>query len=261
MELNKELLKFIGVDLIPEDRNYWFVRTQKGTYYNEFYNENYIGIEWDKVSDLEILNTAKEETIKLLVEKEYPEKDRSGYIGGQIYRFVQTMKKGDIVIIPSQGSVWLAFGELVDDNVYLLEEDKEKEFEEILEEFYDETQADIDEKKVLKKRRKVKWIKTVKRTELDPQLYKIIYSHNTIVDAKDYSFFIDRMLSNFFIKGEEAYYTFKVNKKNNINYKDMLSFLNNNENMIEALSRKYPELNINSDELILKISVQSKGPI
>lgn len=261
MELNKELLKFIGVDLIPEDRNYWFVRTQKGTYYNEFYNENYIGIEWDKVSDLEILNTAKEETIKSLVEKEYPEKDRSGYIGGQIYRFVQTMKKGDIVIIPSQGSVWLAFGELVDDNVYLLEEDKEKEFEEILEEFYDETQADIDEKTVLKKRRKVKWIKTVKRTELDPQLYKIIYSHNTIVDAKDYSFFIDRMLSNFFIKGEEAYYTFKVNKKNNINYKDMLSFLNNNENMIEALSRKYPELNINSDELILKISVQSKGPI
>lgn len=81
------------------------------------------------------------------------------------------------------------------------------------------------------------------------------------MDAKDYSFFIDRMLSNFFIKGEEAYYTFKVNKKNNINYKDMLSFLNNNENMIEALSRKYPELNINSDELILKISVQSKGPI
>lgn len=81
------------------------------------------------------------------------------------------------------------------------------------------------------------------------------------MEADAYSVFIDRMLSQFYIKGDEAYYTYKVNKKKNIPYKDMLKFLNNNNEIIEYINTNYPELQLNIDDFIIKINVQSKGPV
>ncbi|GAA0116963.1 hypothetical protein [Clostridium senegalense] len=260
MNLNEKDIKFLeklGISVIDEKRNYWFVRTQAGAYYDDFINENFIGIEWDKISDENLIREGDEEKIKEEVSRHY-DVDKPGYIASQICKFSNSMKKGDIVLIPNEKSKWMAFGEIVEDNMYLLEE--AEDFEHVLDQFYNEVDSK-DEKPILKKRRKVKWIKTVKRYDLDPYLQSIIYSHNAIVDANIYSLFIDRTLSQFYIKGDEAYYTYKVNKKKNIPYVDMLSFLNNNNEIISYINSYYPDLSINADDLILKISVQSKGPV
>ncbi|WP_315080000.1 hypothetical protein [uncultured Clostridium sp.] len=255
----KEILNKIGVDVFSENRNYWFVRTQKGTYYEDFLNDNFIGIEWDKISNIKEIKNSNEEDLKVEVNKQYPELERPGYVSAQIYKFCNSMKSGDIVLIPSKDSKWISFGEIVEDDIYLYEEDQ-IDFQYLLDEFYDESD-EVCDKTLLLKRRKIKWIKTVKRTELDPYLYSIIYSHNAIVDAKPYSIFIDRTLSRFYIKGNEAYYTYKVNKKQNIPYNDVLSFLNNNNKLIEYISSKSEKTKIDINDLVLKINVQSKGPI
>lgn len=256
---NKEILRKLGVDIFSIKRKYWFVRTQKGTYYEDFINDEFIGIEWDKVSNIDFIKNDNEDDLKEEILTQYPKVERPGYVAKQILKFCNSMKKGDIVLIPSEKSKWITFGEILDDNIYLYEEDDDY-FQRILDDFFDDAEKK-EEKTVLKKRRRVKWIKSVKKSELDPYLYSIIYSHNAVVEADAYSVFIDRMLSQFYIKGDEAYYTYKVNKKKNIPYKDMLKFLNNNNEIIEYIKIKYPELELNTDDFVIKINVQSKGPV
>lgn len=258
IDINEEaILKEIGIDVFREKRNYWFVRTQKGTYYDDFLNDSFIGIEWDKVSDINFIKNCKEDDLKVEVNKEYPVIERPGYVASQIYKFCNNMKSGDIVLIPSQESKWISIGEILNDDIYLYEKEQ-AEFSDILDDLYDEND---EVGSLLIKRRRVKWIKTVKRTELDPYLYSIIYSHNAIVDANSYSVFIDRMLSQFYIKGDEAYFTYKINKKSNIPYYNMLSFLNNNDRLMNYICDKFPEIGFDKSDIIIKVNVQSRGPL
>ena len=254
---NKKLLNELGIEIIPEDRHYWFLRTQNGDYYDDFINEGFVGIEWDKVSNLNEIKKSNKDSLKIKVEKNYPNAERPGYIASQILRFCNDIKKGHIVLVPSESSKWISFGEILDDEVFI--NDDEDSFEDILDKTYSDDSEDQEYTK-LKKRRNVKWLKHIKRSELDPYLYSIIYSHNTIVDLSKYSIFIDRTLSQFYIKGEEAYFTYKINKKQNIPYSDMLDFLNNNNKFIKYLNNN-TDLDINENDIILKINVQSKGPV
>lgn len=256
---DKKFLHEIGIDIFSDKRNYWFVRTQKGTYYEDFKNDKFIGIEWDKVSDLNFIKQMKEEDLKVEVSNQYSEIERPGYVASQIYKFCNCMKKGDIVLIPSKESKWISIGELLDDDAYIYEKEQ-LDFQELLDDFYD-SDDEAAEKTSLLKRRKVKWLKSFKKSELDPYLYSIIYSHNAIVDANPYSLFIDRMLSQFYIKGEEGYFTYKINKKCNIPYSNMLSFLNNNDRLMDYINKKFPELQFNKNDIILKVNVQSRGPL
>lgn len=67
-EADKKLLNSIGVDVYDEDRNYWFIRTQGGLHYNEFYNNDFVGIEWDEISDLKFIQNTDESILKQKVE-------------------------------------------------------------------------------------------------------------------------------------------------------------------------------------------------
>ncbi|WP_027642968.1 hypothetical protein [Enterocloster clostridioformis] len=53
-DLDKHVLQQLNIDVFSESRNYWFLRTQAGTYFDEFYFNNYIGIEWDDIVDTSI---------------------------------------------------------------------------------------------------------------------------------------------------------------------------------------------------------------
>ncbi|KAI3344294.1 hypothetical protein FDB30_04100 [Clostridium botulinum] len=263
MELSikeESLLNKIGINVFPKNRNYWFIRTQGGNYYDDFTNENFVGIEWDEISDLNFIKSATEDQWKEKIKKCYKDVDKPGYIMNQIKKFVYDIKKGDIVLIPNEKSRWIAIGEILDDDIEIYEEDKsETDFESLLD-YLDESD-DKEKKIIIKKRRKVKWLKTFKRSEWDPYLLNIIYSHSAVADANKYNIFIDRMLSQFYIKGDEGYFTYRINKKSNIPYSDMLSFLNNNDKLMNYICNKFPEWKFNKDDIILKVNVQSKGPL
>ncbi|MEA5008203.1 hypothetical protein [Clostridium tyrobutyricum] len=248
-------LSNLGIDVINQYRKYWFIRTQGGKYYQDFINENYVGIEWDEISDVELINRADRDEMKVEVTKNYPEADKPGYIVSQILNFAIEIRKGDIVLIPSENSSWIAFGEVLQDDMYIYEDD---DFQDLLDDFYDDANS---KSSIVKKRRKVKWIKEVKRSNLDPYLYGIIYAHSAIFNLDKYDLYIDRTLSQFYIKGKEAFFTYKVNKKKNIPYFDILKLLNDNYEIINFINRKSESLHIDGEQLILKINVQSKGPI
>lgn len=255
-EQDKQLLESMGIDIFSENRQYWLIRTQGGVYYNDFINENFVGIEWDEISDLEMINRRDEETLKSEVLHYYPKTEKPGYPVSQILKFAHNIRKGDIVLIPSENSNWISIGEIQDDNMYIHEE-YEEDFARILESLDNDNST---KKPILKKRRKVAWLDSVKKSDLDPYLYSVIYTHSAVANINKYGAFIDRTLSQFYIKGEECYFTYKVNKKQNIPYDDTLDFLNVNRDLMIYINKNIKE-NFKIDGLILKINVQSKGPI
>lgn len=250
-------LSSIGIDVFKKDRKYWFIRTQSGMYYDDFTKENFVGIEWDEISDLNFIKTASDDEWRIKILENYKDVEKPGSIINQIKKFVNEIKAGDIVLIPNYKSRWLAIGEILNDDIEIFKEDTD--FESIL---YSLDDNEIKEHKtIIKKRRKVKWLKEVKRSDWDPYLEPIIHSNSAILDADKYALYIDRMLSQFYIKGDEAFLTYKVNKKSNIPYRDMLNFLNNNDKLIALFSSNCPNLDLDINDVILKINVQSKGPI
>ncbi|WP_313232421.1 hypothetical protein [Tissierella praeacuta] len=249
------ILREMGIDVFSEKRRYWFIRTQGGLYYDNFVNEGFVGIEWDEVSDLELIKNCEEEKLRLQIAEHYPKVDKLGYPVGQILKFANEIKKGDIVLIPNEKSQWIHIGEFLDDDMYIYEDDYD--FEEILELHYEGK----EKKQILKKRRRVQWINSFKRSDWDPYLHRIIFSYGPVSCADDYSVYIDRMLSQFYIKGDEAYFTYKVNRKKNIPYINMLNFLNNNNEVMQYINKYSPNLRVSPEQIVLKMSVQSKGPV
>lgn len=256
-ESDVRLLNSIGIDVIKPDRQYWFVRTDGGDYFDDFYLSGYVGIQWN---DVQVNQGSTIESLEESVRDAYTDETRPGYVASQIYKFAFEFKKGDIVLIPNKGSKYIAFGEILDDSMYIEDDTSSKDFSDIL--------ADIEESSrlVYQKRRKVRWIKTTPRAKLDPYLKSFIYAHNTIVDLNSYALFIDRSLSDFYIKNDLCYFSLRVNRKENIPYGKMLRFLQTNQMIAEYMNAfmksytsKYGDISL--DDFSIKINVQSEGPV
>lgn len=249
------ILEKLNIDVFNAERNYWFLRTQAGTYFDEFYFNNYIGIEWDDIVDNSIKSI---EDMAQTVSQKYPNETRTTYVAGQIWKFIHRFKKGDIVLIPNKDCKIIAFGEILEDQIYISNEGISDPLAQL-------SLPDMDDEyslPILRKRRKVKWLKTLKRGDLDPHLQTFIYAHNTIVDLKPYALFIDRTLSNFYIKGNSGYFTLMVNKPANIPLDDLTDLFLFNRSLCDFVNKYFPnEYNIRRGELICKIDVQSKGPV
>lgn len=104
-----EILKQLGIVGIENNVKYWLVRTASGTFFKDFYNNNYVSIGWDDISDIDFIKNTEEKKFKEKIAEIYPSEERPGYIMGQIRRFVCEIKKGDFILIPSVNSSYIAF--------------------------------------------------------------------------------------------------------------------------------------------------------
>ncbi|MDE1362856.1 hypothetical protein CHCC15325_3140 [Bacillus licheniformis] len=244
MELSS-LIKEYNIPIVEvSDRNYWLVRTQSGEYYNEFYYDEFIAISWNELNTIEDFKTGDKAVITKKIQDHYPDSIKPGLIYNQIKRFISEIKIGDIVMIPSINSTVISFG-IVESEVYI---------------------KDISETSVeegvcpFTKRRKVKWIKTVKRDELDPFLYRMMQSHHTINNANDYADIIDRTLHSFYLKNDAAHLVLQVKQKKDIPAIDLVNsigdilesipFINDPENSERIFDKSVVDL---------KLRVQSPG--
>jgi|GEM_PF-1523497 len=255
-----ELIKALGVPIISDKRRYWFVRTTQGQFREEFFDEKFIGINWNDFNDIKSIRRCKDdedykielrekliETIDMSPqelyglnnEKEVADKKvkKAGRILGQIIRFVNDMKIGDIVIIPDEKSTKITFG-IVESDIYL----NNLTPLEIVE-------LEANNKCGYIKRRKVKWIKTVYREKIDPLLCNKLRAQQAVSCLDDSAHLIDRILEPLYYKNGRTYFTFRIEQKDDINAYDMFS----------VYGLAYNTLKINKDELLSKVNVQSPG--
>lgn len=116
-----EVLKLNDIPIIDNNVNYWFVRTNGGEKFEDFYFGHYIAIAWDKLNDLELLKRSSENSIKDSVKVSYPDEAKPGYIASNISRFVNKMQLDDYVLVPNSSCERIAIGKITSD-VYVHEE-------------------------------------------------------------------------------------------------------------------------------------------
>ena len=252
MNENEELeliCKLLGIPIVNAERRYWLVRTESGIYFDDFYFNNYIALGWDKIKDIKEYEMLPEKDRNQKISELYPDEKKPGAIYNQIFKFTYDMHAGDIVLIPSENSSEIAFGELVDDVVlpYIVNPLDALEETSRLECKYN-------------RRRKVNWIKTVKRDSLDPYLYKLMCSHAAISDACFYSDYIDRTLMSIFIKDNKAHIVYDVTTTKSIPATDMINFISSTLNTIDVFN-SITGTNHNKTDIDLKLNVQSPGPV
>ncbi|WP_282022581.1 restriction endonuclease [Priestia flexa] len=234
----------IPIVQIDENRSYWLVRTQSGEFYNEFYFDNFIAIGWDEFNDIKRFSDVEKSILMKEIEKQYPDNKQPGLIYNQINRFLFEMNPGDVVMIPSVNSTHISFGIII----------SHPEVIEI-------SETDVEEGACpFAKRRSIKWLKTVKRSELDPYLYKMMQSHHTLNNANDYADVIDRTLHSFYYKNGNAHLVLDVKQQEDIAALDLVNGINNILDVVPYIENPFnPDEDFKKEDIDLKLRVQSPG--
>jgi hypothetical protein len=253
---NQQLIKLLEevdqINTIPLDRKYWLVRTQAGVYFESFVSNDYIGINYNEVPYSEITRfgvpdegttTSLVTSLKDFCARIYPEDSRPGLIASQLIKFTFSIKRGDIVIIPSENSEVIALGYVTDTPIYL-----------------------ADEKEVIRtscpfiKRKVVVWDSMIPRDRLDPFLYRVLQAHQAINDISSYANLIERNLRNFFISDGIGNLVLNVRRSSGLNASDVFEL---GHNLLRYASEFLEINNLPYDfsDLEVKISLNSEGKI
>lgn len=234
-------------------RKYWLIRTESGRFFETFLNNNFIALGHNNITNkdveriLRVNNSERDirDSLKTLVEQKYKNEDRDNYglIAGQIYRFSSEMSQNDVVLIPSENSQHLAIGR-IEDNSLMPISTKE---------------AVIDNCNYFK-RRKVKWLKTLSKDEMDPLFFRVLQSHQAVNDISEYSLLIEKNIENYFIKDNIEYLVFNVKTQKNIKAKDLFELGTNILKISDDFFKKN-NLNFDSDKFDVTISLNSPGKI
>lgn len=229
---------------IDTNRRYWLLRTDGGTNYTPFLTGKFIAIDYNKIS-LEDVSISKKgdyaglEALALRVSKAYGDNEsRPKHAANQLYKFVYEMKKGDIVMIPSVGSWNIQFAEITDTVVF-------NEYE---------NRFDCN----LIKRKHIKLLKNISRERLDPNIYKVFFSHHTITEADQYAEYIDKIINQTFIKGDKGHLVLDVQTLQDVKAR---SLFKTGDVAMDLLDEFCEEAGIqyDSSDFEVKLAVQSPG--
>lgn len=245
----EDLQKIIAsITEISNKRNYWFVRTQGGAYYESFVENSYIAIGYDRINISTIKNAFQNpHNKKALIEKikeRFPDEKRPGYIGKQLIDFTFNIKKGDIVLIPSYSSSSISIGEVTETPVFELKD-----------------RIASNDCPFLK-RKKINWIKKgINFESIDPNLIRLKYSQRTVTKiSDDLTPFIDRTILPMYIKEDNAHLALNVQKKSHLPAYSVFKTWSELLELTEEFGKE-EQLDINKEDFDVRINVQSPGTI
>lgn len=241
------------INVIPEGRRYWFVRTFGGALFDYYYDTGKVGILGNTVPIEYIKNAPHDVTTfsslqGYVHENMYPENTgEATKLANQLVDFYHNMKVDDIVLMPSANSNYIAFG-LVTSGF--------KEREQIRSDTFLHRDKELP---YPTKTREVKWLKIMRKHEVVGDLRNLLISQMGLTKADNYADFIESNLSTFFVKDDTYYSTLCIdlNEEEELNAFDLYRYL-------EALTTLYEDYchrnNIPyNEDLFLKIKVQSPG--
>lgn len=236
------ILEDIGLPIYTVDinRHYWFIRTQSGSYFDEFFLDGFVGIGHEDVPCV-----AEENRTDQLVESIKINHTQATRILNQVYKFCMEIQKGDIVVIPSKASAKFAFGYVTDDTMYTENISSE----------------DVDEGKcTFTRRRKVEWITGIEKSRVDSKLYTFFRNQQTLSQVDEYSEYIERAIHSFYIKDAIAHFTLSVETPESPNAFDIPIFMCGILGKLEKISKELG-MPIPYGSIKSRTNVQSPGLI
>lgn len=108
-------------------------------------------------------------------------------------------------------------------------------------------------------KRPVRWIKEVRRRELDPYLYRMFTAHQAVNKVNDYAEIIERSVNDLFILEDEAHFVINVGS-DTIAAKNLFGLGASLMEILDEISEKFV-LGISSEDLEVTININSPGKI
>lgn len=265
--------------------NYWLVRANSGEFFTDFQMNNYVGIAFNEIS-LSSITTPDItiEQIKQIVMQKYPQtnpdnttapgqtelfefednpidastKKNAGSIAGQLSRFVNSIKVDDMVVVPSENGTMFIVGKVTSAPYEISDEDLQTAISDAEDSDYHASN--------FKKRINISWIGKFNRADADAHLYPMIYSQHTVTMIPNYVPFINRALFDAYVLDDsELHLTYHITQEENVNAKYFGQFIYLYSQLFEQIENMCSNpssglKNTDSDDLIIKTNVQSKGP-
>ncbi|WEV42935.1 hypothetical protein OZX56_05145 [Lactobacillus sp. ESL0684] len=239
---------------IPDDTNYWFVRAGSGAiYYDDFYINNYIGEDSNGLNlynlysiptslksansaileryktlfrehDLKLFderNKDQEKNVEVLHQEKVTETRRSTKRANRVFLFVEQMKIGDFIFVPSNHSSEFLVGIIVSDcfDGYI----KHTKLLDIDEDTDDEYGYKISPYEF---KRKIYWIKELSENEFPNELAGYRNVHQSITNITDSSDLLNPCISSQYFYKNNYYIRIGVNTTEKISSLDWLTFQN-----------------------------------
>lgn len=238
----------INILELHDDIGYWLLRADGGKYYDDFFLNNFVAISDNEIT-LEMISELEKNSIagitidhyKNLYREKYPKwkNQQIAHAASRTEKFINQIKIGDIVLVPSKKSVNFLLG-VVDSEVYEITEEEVNSGERvnyIITPFL--------------KRRKVRWLKEIPRGEISEKLHWVLSAHQTIFDLHKYKDYINQLLSPIYIQNGTCHGTIKINKKEGLNSDEWYK--------LYSIIKEYSDTS--EEEVIVKTDVQSPGSI
>jgi restriction system protein len=200
------------IPVLQADRQYWFIRTNGGLFYDDFLNSASVGIGYNLVTWAQLKkslakNKDAEGGIVGAIIARYPEFDKNklGRVAGLFSRFYNEMKPGDVVVMPSAGSVEYAFGIVTDGDP-----------------FEDETEIS-DDKIIYRKRRPVEWVARKAWHKMDSNLYEAFRAPQAMTTLNPFASYLDREMHSLYTKNGLTHVRIDINTTDEISATDYFS--------------------------------------
>ena len=254
-KMNK-VIKQLGVfnehiPFVKENRSYWLFRTNGGEYYDTFKEYGVIGLNYGRIPYFAIskiiVGVTNEKDRKTMLSKlvstYYPDYKRPGYISSQILKFINELKTGDVILIPSFESAMVTVG-IVKENIVF-------EAKEVAPSLLNEKISFL---------KKVEWKTMFYPSKADPELYKMFFSHHPISNANEYSHYINRILNPLYQLEGVYYLSIHGGSETDMNGRELFSTW---EEIFDILDGFFDEESIDakSNEINIKLRLQSAGVV
>ena len=211
------------VPVIPETTRFWMVRTQRGYFYNEFVTRRFVALAWNNIDSRTDFSESSRESLKDDILMEYEEISRPSMVINKCVTFINEIKEGDILVIPSAGSKYITFalaGKYFEDN------SKTVELEHTV--IYRIRNHDIDINDVscpYKKRRHITLLRTITNEELNYSLGRAISNYHGVSNLDMYARQILNSLYNYYIFNNDISLVYNVKKTDPITPRELNAIL------------------------------------
>lgn len=222
------------IPIIPANTRFWMIRTQKGYFYNEFITRRFVALAWNNIDSNTDFSENSREALKDDILMEYKEINRPSTVINKCITFIDEIKKGDILIIPSAGSKYITFaiaGEYFEDS------SKTTDLERNI--IFRIRNHDVDINDVscpYKKRRRIQLLRTVKNEDLNYSLCRAISNYHGLSNMDSYANHILNSLYNCYSFQDNVSLVYSVRKVDPIRPREFNALMYGTTEILAAIA-------------------------
>ena len=235
---------------IPDETNFWMIRTKSGYFYDEFLANSFIALGWNIIDSKTSFVPENKQLLKKSINDYYGDK-RPGSAVNKCKRFINELQAGDIVLVPNDGTSEIAIcrvGEYYEENYNI---DQEIEINNVIE----LKSEPIDSVKCpYKKRRHIEVLLKIAANRMEPNLIKAISNYHGLSNLTEYDTDILNCLYNAYEYKSNITYVVNISTTDPIRARDYSGF-------IYALTDLFCEIVNDEDSVSIKSNVSSPGRV